>query len=240
MERLGYMAINDYERYKRQLLMPEVGKDGQECLTTKSALVIGAGGLGAPILLYLVASGIGRLGIVDRDKLEVSNLNRQVLYSESDLGGYKAELAKHRLSALNSHCHIESYTLDLCEANALDLIRGYDIVIDATDNLRTRYLIDDTTQQLGIPYLYGAVEGFVGQASLFGYGGGCGYRELFPDYEAEADTLPIGIIGATAGVLGSIMASEALKVLLGLRPSLAGVLLRYDLRTMHFDRIKLY
>lgn len=233
------MAMIDPVRYARQMMMPEIGQGGQEHLSTRAALVVGAGGLGSPILQYLVASGVGRIGIVDQDCLELSNLNRQVLYNHQDLGQEKARLAKQKLAGLNEHCQITAYPYRLTEANALATASTYDIIIDASDNLETRYLLDDTAQKLGIPYLYGAVEGFVGQTSLFHYEGAGSYRSLFPSYDATTDSLAVGVIGATAGVLGSLMAMETIKVLLGLPSSLAGQLLHFDLKNMHFTHLQL-
>lgn len=233
------MAKIDEVRYARQIMMPELGKEGQARLARSSALVVGAGGLGAPLLQYLVASGVGRIGIVDSDSVELSNLNRQVLYTEADLGRQKATAATARLALQNSACDLRAYALRLDRENAVGIASGYDLLIDASDNLATRYLLDATAQALGIPYLYGAVEGFVGQSSLFHYAGAGAYRDLFPDYAPEADARPVGVIGATAGVLGSLMATEAIKVLLGMPSSLAGKLLRFDLSRMDFHTLTL-
>lgn len=244
MERLGYMAINqlsvnELERYIRQTMLPEIGVDGQKRLRASSALVVGAGGLGAPILYYLTAAGIGRLGIIDYDKVSLSNLQRQILFTESDLGSNKSERAYERLSSLNSKTAFDIYSSPLSQDNAEQVIALYDIVIDATDNLRTRYIIDSAAKALRKPYLYGAVDGFIGQCSLFHHQGAGAYQELFPEYDDQADNLPIGVVGATAGTLGSIMAIEAIKVLLGLQSSLAGTLLHFDLLHLDFTRIDL-
>lgn len=236
---IDLFSSSDLERYARQTMMPEIGVEGQQRLRDSSALVVGAGGLGSPLLYYLTAAGVGRLGIIDYDSVSLSNLQRQILFTESDLGFNKAERACHRLSSLNSQTKLDIHALPLTEENAEQIIAPYDIVIDATDNLKTRYIIDSVARSLHKPYLYGAVDGFVGQCSLFHHQGSGGYRDLFSEYDEVTDSLPIGVVGATAGTLGSIMAAEAIKVLLGLQSSLAGTLLRFDLLHLDFMRIDL-
>ncbi|MDO4691377.1 MAG: HesA/MoeB/ThiF family protein [Porphyromonadaceae bacterium] len=233
------MHDNTSERYIRQTMLPQVGEAGQAKLLGRSALVVGAGGLGSPILYYLTAAGVGRIGIVDDDQVHISNLQRQILFAEEDLGRNKAEQAEQRLKLLNSSTQIDVYPYRLTSECAENIARGYDLIIDATDNLSTRYLLDDTARTLGKPYLYGAVEGFVGQCSLFHVEGSKGYRDLFAEFDVEADARPVGVVGSVAGSLGAIMATEAIKVLLGMPTSLAGYLLRLDLEQMSCERIKL-
>ncbi len=189
MERLGRVALGGM-RYTRQTMLSEVGEDGQRRLAQSAALVVGAGGLGAPILLYLASAGVGHIGIVDGDSVSESNLNRQVLYTETDLGKRKAPTARERLRQLNGTLRIDAYDLYLSQSNALAIATGYDLIIDACDNLPTRHLLDTASQQLGIPYLYGAVEGFVGQTALFAPGGKVRYRDLFPPGEDEQGGYP--------------------------------------------------
>lgn len=216
------------ERYTRQSLLPEVGLEGQDLLLQKRVLVVGAGGLGAPILYYLVAAGLGHIGIVDGDTVSLSNLQRQILYTEQDIGKPKATTAAQRLRALNSDCTLTPYNMFLTEQNAREIAQGYDLLVDGCDNNRTRYLMDTTAAQLHIPYLYGAVSHFVGQCSLFHYGTAGAYRDLFPSLEVEAEAETIPVIGALPGIVGATMALEAIKALLGIGTTLDGKLLRID------------
>lgn len=229
----------DTERYSRQILLPEIGLEGQQRLHSTSALVIGAGGLGAPLLYYLTAAGLGHIGIVDDDQVGASNLQRQILFTEANLGLNKALQAAQRLKALNSSTQFEVYPYRLDDTCARTIAEQYDLLIDATDNLATRSLLDTVAEQIGRPYLYGAVEGFVGQCSLFHYAQAGRYRDLFGDFPSETSSSPIGIVGAVAGTLGSLMATEAIRVLATGQSALAGYLLRFDLRHMQFDRIQL-
>lgn len=238
MERLGRVALDDM-RYTRQTMLSEVGEDGQRRLSQSATLIVGAGGLGAPILLYLASAGVGHIGIVDGDSVSESNLNRQVLYTETDLGKRKAPAARERLRQLNGTLRIDAYDLYLSQSNALAIATGYDLIIDACDNLPTRHLLDTTSEQLGIPYLYGAVEGFVGQTALFAPGGKVRYRDLFPPGEDEQGGTPVGILGATAGTLGALMASQAIRYLLGLESSLTSRLWRLNLSSLVVDQIAL-
>lgn len=225
------------QRYERHLMLPEVGEQGQALLLSKRVLVVGAGGLGAPILYYLVAGGVGHITIVDFDTVSQSNLQRQILYQEKDLGQPKAITATERLRALNSEVNITALDEKFTSENAFSIAAGHDLIIDGTDNLATRYLLDDTAKVLSIPYLYGAISGFVGQCSLFHVPGAGGYRDLFPEYDADYDSKPVGLISSLPGVLGAMMATEAFKVLLGHPSPLAGHLYRIDLKT--FDTLLL-
>ncbi|WP_081951773.1 HesA/MoeB/ThiF family protein [Porphyromonas sp. COT-239 OH1446] len=230
MERLGHMDVVglsplEEERYARQLLLPELGVEGQLRLKAASSLVVGAGGLGSPLLYYLVGSGIGRVGIVDDDRLSLSNLPRQILYTTEQVGRGKAQLAAQHLKRCNPHSQIEVYEKRFARDNAEQIAQGYDLVIDACDNLTTRCLMDEVTEHLGIPYLYGAVEGFRGQCSLFAPGQDVRYRDLFAlRIKAETD-MPLGIIAPVAGFIASLMATEAIKKLSGLDCAIEGKLL---------------
>ena len=226
--------MQNIERYSRQLLLPEVGEEGQEKLRQAKVLIIGAGGLGSPIALYLTAAGVGTIGLVEDDVVSESNLNRQLLYTEQDMNQPKATCAGDRLRALNSEIDFHIYGERIVADNAERIISGYDIVIDACDNFATRYLVGDVTAKLSIPYVYGAVGGFEGQVSVFNYGKQSRtYRDLWPDEEMMLSFQPSkGIVGVTAGVAGCVQASEVLKIICGYGEVLAGKLWSIDLRTL--------
>lgn len=221
-------------RYARQTMLPEIGDEGQRRLRAARVLVVGAGGLGSPVLLYLAGAGVGRIGIVDNDVVSLTNLHRQVLYTECDLDMPKAECAARRLRDMNRDAIVEPYVARLEQANAREIVARYDLVIDACDNVATRYLLDDVTAEAGIPYVYGAICGFEGQVSVFN----CGerprrYRDLWPDEQAMLRTdAPKGVVGVTPAVVGSVEAGEALKLICGYGETLAGRLWTIDLRTM--------
>ncbi|MGL4518757.1 MAG: HesA/MoeB/ThiF family protein [Phocaeicola sp.] len=222
------------ERYSRQIMLPEVGEAGQEKLKQAKVLIVGVGGLGSPIATYLAGAGVGTLGLVDDDVVSVSNLQRQVLYSEEEVGLPKVIQAKKRLNALNSQIQLNSYAVRLTPENAEDILSAYDIVVDGCDNFATRYLINDTCVKLGKVYVYGAIRAFDGQVSVFNYQGGPNYRHLYPNQE-ELLTMPSppkGVIGVTPGVVGAVEATEVLKVIGGYGEVLSGKLWTIDLRTM--------
>jgi len=213
------MNPKEIERYSRQLLLPEVGKKGQEQLLAAKVLVIGAGGLGCPILQYLVGAGIGTIGIIDDDVVSVSNLHRQILYGVSSVGTNKAEAAKDRLSDLNPDISIVSYTERLTTKNALQLFSNYDIIVDGSDNFSTRYLVNDACILTGKPLVYGAIYKFQGQVAVFNYQEGPSYRCLFPDPPAPGDApscSEIGVIGVLPGIIGTLQANEVIKIILNI------------------------
>lgn len=219
-------------RYARHLTLAEVGVAGQERLRAASVLCVGAGGLGSPALLYLAAAGVGRIGIVDGDVVSLSNLQRQVLYATGEVGTSKTDAARARLSELNSDLVIETYPEPLTSANALELFRRYDLVLDGSDNFPTRYLVSDASVLTGTPVVHGAVNRFEGQVTLFDTkrGGPC-YRCLFPTPPAPGEVpncAEAGVLGAVVGVIGTLMATEALKSLLGIGEPLIGKLLTFD------------
>lgn len=229
-------------RYDRQILLPEIGEEGQRKLQEAKVLIVGVGGLGSPIALYLAGAGVGCIGLVDDDVVSISNLQRQVLYSEKELGKPKAVCAAERLSGLNSEIEVRPYPTRLTADNASDLIRAYDIVVDGCDNFATRYLINDICTRQGKPYVYGAICGFEGQVSVFNYGNPqkC-YRDLYPD-EAEMRKMPPppkGVMGITPAVVGSIEATEVLKIICGFGNVLAGELWTIDLRTLQSNKFSL-
>lgn len=229
------------ERYNRQIILPELGEEGQQLLQRAKVLIVGVGGLGSPIALYLAGAGVGTIGLVDDDVVSVSNLQRQVLYTEAEIGLSKALQAKKRLEALNSEVTINAYPTRLDKDNAEQIIRQYDIVVDGCDNFSTRYLINDTCVKLEKVYVYGAIRAFDGQVSVFNYQNGPDYRRFFPD-EAEMLSMPAppkGVLGVTPGMVGCAEAAEVLKIIGGYGDVLSGKLWMIDLKTMQTNIISL-
>lgn len=226
MEGLGRMDV----RYSRQTALPEIGEEGQRKLSEASVFVVGAGGLGSPILLYLTAMGVGRIGFADDDRVGESNLQRQILYSSEEIGQPKVKEAYKRLTALNPNILIEFYDYKLAEGNAYDILKDYDIIVDACDNYETRLVVDEISQRLQKPYVYGAVEGFQGQVSVFNHNGCGSYRNFIGDIDRGEDMdKVINVPGALPGVIGSIQAMEVLKLIVGCGEPLSGKLLTIDL-----------
>jgi molybdopterin/thiamine biosynthesis adenylyltransferase/rhodanese-related sulfurtransferase len=231
------MNNNDsrYDRYQRQVLLPQLGMEGQDRLLQSSVLVIGAGGLGCPALLYLAAAGIGRIGIVDMDRVALHNLHRQVLYTMEDIGKPKALVAAERLRQLNDQCEVQAYPIALDNAACLELFPQYDLIIDGTDNFTTRYRINDACVLLGKPLASAAIGQFEGQVAIFNAPhGSVNYRDLFPEPPQSGEVLncaEAGVIGVLPGLMGTILASETIKYLSGIGESLAGQLLTYNLLT---------
>lgn len=215
------------ERYNRHVILSEIGEEGQEKLLNAKVLVVGAGGLGAPILQYLVAGGIGSIGIVDADVVSLSNLQRQILYRENQLGESKAENAKKTLSQLNSDVQIQTYPFMLDSSNAEEIISAYDIIVGATDNFVSRKQIDRTTKIQNKPFVHGSIGEFEGQVCVFNYNGGPCYEDLFPETPNET-SLPIGVMGVLPGIIGSLQAVEVIKIALGMENILSGKLLVYN------------
>jgi len=229
-------------RYSRHLLIPEVGLDGQKKLKAASALIIGTGGLGSPVALYLAAAGVGRIGLVDYDVVDSSNLQRQVIHGTSAVGKLKVESAKSRLLDLNPLIQVDAYNEPFTSANAMQIAKDYDVLIDGTDNFPTRYLTNDVSVFLGKPNVYGSIYRFDGQASVFFAKEGPCYRCLFPE-PPPPGLVPScaegGVLGVLPATIGSIQASEALKLLLGIGDPLIGKLLLYNALDMSFDFVKL-
>ena len=229
-------------RYSRQLSIPEIGIEGQKRLNASKVLIIGAGGLGSPVALYLTAAGVGTLGILDYDYVCESNLNRQILYTENDISQPKVDIAAQRLKALNSSINIVTYAEHLTRHNynrAVDIISNYDIVVDACDNMPTRYLASDIANKFSIPFVYGAMEGFCGYLSVFNDNAHyVRFRDLWP--EDSIDTKRnIPALGVTAGIVGSLQACEVIKKICHIDNRLAGKLLTIDLLNMNFQLIEL-
>jgi molybdopterin/thiamine biosynthesis adenylyltransferase/rhodanese-related sulfurtransferase len=229
------LSATELERYSRHLLLAEVGRAGQEKLRAARVLIVGAGGLGSPAAFYLAASGVGTLGIVDGDHVELSNLQRQILFSAADVGQPKALAARRRLGALNPEIAIVAHALELRADNVGALVRSYDLIVDGTDRTAVRYLVNDACVILGKPLVSAAIHRFEGQAMTYVPGRGPCYRCLFPDASAAAvSCAEAGVLGVLPGVLGVIQATEAIKLILGQGEPLVGRLLTYDALEMRF------
>ena len=228
-------------RYGRHLILPEVGLEGQIRLKQAHVLLIGAGGLGSPLALYLAAAGVGHLGIVDFDRVDLSNLQRQILHGTSDVGRSKLESARRRITDINPHVRLTSYQTRLTAANALEIIRGYDLVVDGTDNFAARFLVNDACVLLGVPNVYGSIFRFEGQASVFATAEGPCYRCLFrspPPDGLVPSCAEGGVLGVLPGLVGMIQATEAIKLLLGTGEPLVGRLLLVDALSMEFRTVR--
>ncbi len=230
-------------RYARHIILPGIGGEGQRKLIESKVLVIGAGGLGSPVALYLAAAGVGTLGILDFDRVDLSNLQRQIIHDTDDVGKPKVQSAKERINAMNPNVEVVAYDSVLTSANAFEVLEPWDIVIDGTDNFPVRYLVNDATQMLGKPLVYGSIYQFEGQASVFmpGQEAPC-YRCLFPQ-PPPPGTVPScaegGVFGVLPGIVGSIQATEAIKLITGFGTPLVGKLLIFDATGMEFTTVKL-
>jgi len=229
-------------RYSRHIILTEVGQEGQNKLLQAKVLVVGAGGLGCPVLQYLAAAGIGTLGIIDYDSVEESNLQRQVLFGTSSLGKNKAVAARERLQDLNSTITIEDFPEQLTHKNATQLFEQYDFIVDGTDNFSTRYLINDAAVLTNKPIVYGAIYKFEGQVSIFNYNNGPSYRCLFPIPPKDGSITncsEVGVLGVLPGIIGTMMANEVIKMILGFEHVLSGKLLCYNSKTAALSTIKI-
>jgi adenylyltransferase/sulfurtransferase len=236
------LTAQEVQRYSRHLIMPEVGMEGQKRLKASSILLIGAGGLGSPLGLYLAAAGVGRLGLVDFDVVDFSNLQRQVLHGTPDVGRPKLQSARDRLQAINPEVRVDLHEARINRENAFDLIRPYDLVIDGTDNFPTRYLVNDACVLLRKPNIYGSIFRFDGQASVFVPGEGPCYRCLYPEPPPPGEVPSCaegGVLGILPGLIGCIQATEAVKLLLGQGSPLIGRLLLYDALAMSFREFRI-
>jgi len=236
------LSKDEILRYSRHLIMPEVGMEGQLKLKQAKVLLIGTGGLGAPLGMYLAAAGIGRIGLVDFDVVDFTNLQRQVIHGTKDVGRKKLDSAVETMSDINPHIQIDRHEVALVSDNALDILKDYDIVVDGTDNFPTRYLVNDACVLLGKPNVYGSIFRFEGQATVFGYPDGPCYRCLYPE-PPPPGLVPScaegGVLGILPGVVGLIQATEAVKLILGVGQPLVGRLLLYDALSMRFRELKL-
>ena len=242
-KRKEYMALTDdqIERYSRQILLPTVGGKGQEKLLAAKVLIAGAGGLGSPIAAYLAGAGVGTLGIVDSDAVELNNLHRQIIFSTDDIGRKKAEVAAERLSRVNPDIKIKPYVMRLTSENVMEMIRDYDIIVDGTDNFPTRYLMNDACVLAKKPLIHGAFFRFEGQAMVIKPREGPCYRCLFsepPPPGSVPSCQEAGVLGALSGVIGLIQATETLKLILGIGEPLVGKLIIFNALEMNFRRVK--
>jgi sulfur-carrier protein adenylyltransferase/sulfurtransferase len=236
------LSKDEILRYSRHLIMPEVGMQGQLKLKQAKVLLVGTGGLGAPLGLYLAAAGVGRIGLVDFDTVDYTNLQRQVLFGTSDVGRPKIEAAASHLRNLNPEIQVDQFETRLTSENALDILKDYDIVVDGTDNFPTRYLVNDACVLLGKPNVYGSIFRFEGQITVFGHPGGPCYRCLYPE-PPPPGLVPScaegGVLGVLPGIVGTIQAAETLKLIIGVGEALIGRLLLFDALSMTFRALKL-
>ena len=229
--------MNPEARYARQILLPEIGAEGQQRLLRSAVLLVGLGGLGSAVAPALAAAGVGRLGLADPDTVSESNLQRQTLYTEQQIGQPKCEAAREPLAALSSHTHFDLHAEGITPENARRIIAGYDLVIDCCDNFPTRYLLDDVCAACGKPWIHGAISAFGGMVTVFNHRRAKRYAELYPDREAlcAREQAAQGVVGSVPAVVGALEASEALKILARFGEVLDGRLFTIDLKTMHTE-----
>jgi adenylyltransferase/sulfurtransferase len=241
MSEIFMLTSEQIERYSRQVLLKEIGGQGQNKLLRAKVLIVGVGGLGSPIALYLAAAGVGTLGLIDHETVEISNLQRQILHSTANVREKKTESAREKLSQLNPDIELMTYAERLSSDNALKILRDYDVIVDGSDNFPTRYLVNDACVLLKKPNVFGSALGFEGQVTVFAPSGPC-YRCLFP-IPPQAGAVPTcaeaGVLGTVTGFIGTLQANETLKLLLELKPTLAGKLLLVDTLHLHFEEIQL-
>ncbi len=241
MERLGQMDVVQRDnRYNRQIILSNIGEEGQTKLNRAKVLVVGAGGLGSPLLQYIAAAGVGVIGIIDNDTVAEHNLQRQVLYNNHQIGKSKAKCAKEFIERLNPHCQVIAYNTRFTDDNAHGIAENYDIIADCTDNLASRYLIDRITKETGKPFIHGSLCEYEGRVALFNYHGSSSYADIFPFEPETIDsfTQPNGIIGAFAGIVGSLQALEVIKVING-NPSLIDKMMLIDGLSLDMKTIRL-
>ena len=231
----GRLSQEQIERYARHLVLPRVGVEGQEQLLGSSVLVVGAGGLGSPALMYLAAAGVGKIGIIDNDTVSASNLQRQIIHNSELIGKSKVESASKWISGLNPDVDVVKMSVRLTHDNSMKILEDYDVIIDGTDNFQSRYLIGDTCEILGKPWVFGSIHRFEGQVSTFNLNDGPNYRDLFPSPpppELAPNCSEAGVLGVLPGIVGAIQATESIKVILGIGECLSGKLLAIDTLSM--------
>jgi molybdopterin/thiamine biosynthesis adenylyltransferase/rhodanese-related sulfurtransferase len=236
------LTDKEIERYSRHLVIPEVGEDGQIKLKNAKVLIIGAGGLGSPLALYLAAAGIGKIGIVDFDSVSLSNLQRQVLYTTDDIGKLKTEIALQRIKSLNPNTEVVTYNVKLTSKNVLEILNDYDVIADGTDNFAARYLVNDACLILNKPNVYGSILRFNGQVSVFNYKNGPCYRCIYPEPPAPGEVPSCeegGVLGVLPGIIGTLQANEVVKIILGKGEMLSGRLLLFDGLKASFKELKI-
>ena len=237
------MALTQKEkqRYKRHLMLPQVDEAGQQKIKDSKVLVVGAGGLGCPVAMELACAGVGTIGVIDFDKVDISNLQRQLVYTESDIGKSKVRTVKNRLEQMNSEVKVVAIEDKLDVSNATEIFEKYDIIVDATDNFDTRYIISDTCVKLGKPHIYGAIYEFYGQVAVLGEDGPC-LRCLNPEPPKQGEVVEakdVGVFGAIPGVIGSLQACEVLKLIIGAGRTLKGRMIFIDMLNMTFDEVEI-
>lgn len=230
------------ERYVRQVKVPDFGKKGQEKISESNVLVVGAGALGCPVLMYLASAGVGTIGVLDSDEVDITNLHRQVIYTDDDLGSPKAVAASSRLKSMNPNINVKTHLVRLHKDNALDIFSSYDLVIDCTDNFPSKFLVNDACVMLNKPCIIGGVLRFSGQLSVYNYNGGPTFRCFLqeePDYLEAPSCSEAGVIGMIPGIIGTMQALEALKILAGIGETLSGRLLNFNGLTMAFSEFEI-
>jgi len=242
VEPAAELTLDEVKRYSRHLIIPEIGMTGQKRLKNARVLVVGAGGLGSPALLYLAAAGVGTLGVIDFDVVDESNLQRQVIHGQSDVGRLKAESARDSIAEINPYVHVQVHTEALTNDNVLDIFSRYDLIVDGTDNFATRYMVNDACVLLGKPYVWGSIFRFDGQASVFWAEYGPCYRCLYPD-PPPPGMVPScaegGVLGVLCASIGSVQVTEAIKLLTGVGESLTGRLMIYDALEMSYRTVRM-
>ncbi|MAR53145.1 MAG: molybdenum cofactor biosynthesis protein MoeB [Acidimicrobiaceae bacterium] len=235
------LTADEKVRYARHLILPQVGESGQKMIKSSSVLVVGAGGLGSPVLMYLAAAGVGRIGIIDDDKVDMTNLQRQIIHSTSSVGELKTESAKKRIHQINPEIVVELFDSRLTIENADEIISKFDIIVDGTDNFATRYTISDCCEILGKPWVFGSIHRFEGQVSVFNLNGSPNYRDLFPKApppELAPNCAEAGVLGVLPGIVGSFQANEVLKIILKMDGILDYELLLIDTQTMNIRKLR--
>ena len=234
---------HEYKKYSRQIILQNIGIHGQYRLKKSSVLIIGAGGLGCPAILYLAHSGIGHIGIIDSDSIDYSNLNRQILYNDTHISQLKSDIAKQSIKNCNQQCKLKTYNIKLDKYNSYSIIKLYDIILDCTDNFETRYIIDQVCFDLHKPHIYGAIQQFEGHISVFNYKNGIRYSDIYTNLDTENVTnntcTNLGVIGVITGTIGILQATEAIKIILGIGKIITDKLLTYNLLNTKFQAISL-
>nr|QCI08286.1 Molybdopterin biosynthesis protein [Pterothamnion crispum] len=232
----------EYQQYARHLVLDNIGLNGQKRLKNAKVLIVGAGGLGCPAILYLSASGIGCIGIIDYDKINLSNLNRQIIYNIENINEYKTDCTKLKIQKINKKCQINTYNYKLTKINAKHIIKNYDIVIDATDNFNTRYIIDKICYIYHKIHIYGAINKYEGQVSVFNYQNNIRYSDIYPQHLQlkNHNCNDIGILGAMTGIIGILQATEGIKIILGIGNIINGKILTYNLLNTSFKIVKIF
>nr|YP_009293753.1 molybdopterin biosynthesis protein [Rhodymenia pseudopalmata]AOM64435.1 molybdopterin biosynthesis protein [Rhodymenia pseudopalmata] len=236
------LASEEYKKYARHLILEQIGVNGQKRLKASKILFIGAGGLASSAILYLIAAGIGSIGVIDDDRVSSSNLNRQILYSQKDINKMKVDSVKSKIYNIQPKCKVSTYSFKLNKNNSENIIKQYDIIIDTCDNFKTRYIISDSCKKLHKPHIYGAIDKFQGQISVFNYKDGPKYSELYPESLKLSHTScnTGGVLGFLTGIIGLLQAAEAVKIILGIREILSGKILIYNLIESSFKIIHIH